>query len=153
MAESGNVHAVGVGRVDDDLANLTGFGETDVMPRLAGIGGFEDADTVGMLTADVGFAGADVDDVGFRGCDGDRSDGADGDAGGWIVSDGKPGTARVFGLPETAADRAHVEGIGLCDIAGDAVGAARAHGTDVAPMEAGEYLSGILLGSEGKSKG
>jgi Fusaric acid resistance protein-like len=34
VAESGDVHAVGVGGVDDDLADLTGFGEADVMPGL-----------------------------------------------------------------------------------------------------------------------
>ncbi len=120
------------------------------MPGLAGVGGFEHADAVGVLAADVGLAGADVDDVGIGGSDGDGSDGADGDAGGGIVGDGEPGAAGVFGLPDAAADGAHVEGVGLRGVAGDAVGAAAAHGADVAPVQAGEQLCGILLGCERK---
>jgi hypothetical protein len=153
VAESGDVDAVGVGGIDGDLADLTGFGEADVMPGLAGVSGFEDTDAVGVLAADVGLAGADVDDVRIRGCDGDRSDRADGDAGERIVGDGEPGAACVFGLPETTADRAHVEGVGLCDVARDRIGSTSAHGTDVTPMKAREHLCGILLGCERKSEG
>ena len=87
-------------------------------PGLARVGGFEHADAVGVLAADVGLAGAHVDDVGIRRRYRDGADGADGNA---LVGDGEPGAAGVLGLPDAAAHRAQIEGVGLVGVAGHGV--------------------------------
>ena len=145
MAESGDIHAIWVGGIDDDFADLAGRCETDRMPGLAGIGGFEKANAIRVLAANVGLAGAGEDDVRIRGRNGDGADGADGDAGGRIVGDGHPGAAGVLCLPNASAHRAHVEGVGLRRVAADGVGAPAAHGAHIAPLESGEQAGGILL--------
>ena len=154
VAEGGDVDAVRIVGVDGDAADVLGVVEADVGPGLALIGGLVHAVAVGVLAADVGLAGADVDDVGVRRGDGDGADGADGNA--VCRRDGEPGAAGVFGLPDAAADGAEVEGVGLAGNAGDAVGAASAHGSDVAPVQAVEQslriLARLSLGSSRKWK-
>src|ERR1700733_4128323 len=95
-----------------------------------------------MLAADIRLAGADVDDVGIGRRYGDGSDGADGDA---LVGDRKPGAAAVFCLPDAAADRTEIEGVGLIRVSCDGYGAAAAHGAHVAPFQAGEEIGRKLL--------
>ena len=80
MAESGDVNAIGIRRVDDDPADLARAFEADMGPCLARVGGFEHADAIGVLAADIRLAGADIDDVRVRGSDGDGADRADRDA-------------------------------------------------------------------------
>ena len=116
MSERRYINAIRIGRVDHHASDLTRGFETDVRPGLAGIGGLEHADAVGVLAADVGLAGADVDDVGIGRSHGDGADGADGNA---FVGDGKPGAAGVLGLPHAAADRAEIKGVRLVGVARD----------------------------------
>ena len=130
MAESGDVNAIGVGRVDHNASDLARGFEADMGPGLARVGGFEHADAIGVLAADIGLAGADVDDVRIRRGHGDGADRADRNA---LIGDGIPRAAGVFGLPHAAADGAEIEGVGLIGVAGDGIRASAAHGTDVAP--------------------
>ncbi len=118
VAERGDVDAIRVRRIHHDAADLSRAVEADMGPGLAGVGGFEHADAVGVLAADIGLAGADIDDVRVRGRHRNGADGADGDA---LIADGKPGAAGVFGLPDAAADGAEIKGVGLVGIAGDAI--------------------------------
>ena len=101
---------------------------------------------VGDLTADIGLAGSDIDDVGIGGRDGYGADGADGNA---LVADGIPRAAGVLSLPQASAHRAHVERVGLAGVAGDGEGAATAHGADVAPAKTREERGGELAGGGG----
>ena len=98
VAESGDINAVGIGRVDDDAADLARAFETDMGPGLARVGGFEHADAVGVLAADIGLAGADIDDVRVRGSHRDGADGADRDA---LVADRETRCGRQFSVFHT----------------------------------------------------
>jgi hypothetical protein len=131
-AEGGDVDAVGIGGIDGDAADAVSWAQADELPGAAGVGGLVHAAAVGGLRAGIGLAGADVDDVGIGGRDGDGADGLHR----FMVEDGAPGAAGVVGLPHAAADRAHVEGVGLAGVAGHGEGAAAAHGADVAPHQA-----------------
>jgi hypothetical protein len=110
-------------------------------PGLARIHGFEHADAVGILAADVGLAGAHVNNVGVGGRHRNGADGTDRNA---FVGDGKPGTAGVFGLPHAAANGTGIKGVGLAGVARDGVRASAAQGADVAPTQAGQQAAGIL---------
>ena len=146
VAHGGDEEAIGIRRVDGDTADLAGGVEPDVAPRLARVGGFVHAVAVGVLAADIDLAGADVHNVGVGWRHFHGAYGADRNA---LVGDGAPGVAGVFGLPNAAAHRAEVEGVGLAGVAGDAVSAAAAHGTYVAPFETGEQAIGILIDGSG----
>ena len=153
MAEHGDEEAVGIARVDEDGGDLLGVAESEVTPRLAGVGGFVHAVADGEIGALQAFAAADVDDVGVGGGEGDGADGA----GGLVVEDGLPGAAEVVGLPDAAVVDADVEDVGLVGDAGGADGAAAAEGADVAPTQAGivggvEGLGGEKGGDQGKQK-
>src|ERR1043166_3029005 len=59
MAESSGVNDIGIFRMDDDPADVPGFGEAHVLPSLARIGRLIDAIAPGRTLAIVGLAGAD----------------------------------------------------------------------------------------------
>ena len=155
VAERRDIDAIGIRRVDHHASDLARGFEADVGPGLAGVGGFVHADAVGVLAADIGLAGADVDDIGIRRRHRDGADRADGNA---LVGDGEPGAAGVLGLPHAAADGAEIEGVGLVGVAGDAIRASAAHGADVAPAQTGQQAAGILapgahlLGEDGETQ-
>ena len=60
--------------MDPDLGDHLGFGQSDVRPGLAAIRRLVGAAALNDVAANVGLAGADVDDIGIRGRDGDRAD-------------------------------------------------------------------------------
>ncbi len=152
VAQGGDVDAVGVGGIHHDAADAVGGGEADAAPGLAGVGGLVHAVAVGIFRADVGLAGADVDDVGVGGGNGDGADGLHRLG----VEDRVPGAAGVVGLPHPAAHRAEVEGVGLAGHARHRDGTAAAHGADVAPVQAGQQgrgeLRGLRRGGEGEGE-
>ena len=78
----------------------------DVLPGLAGVGGFVDAVAGLDVAADVGLAGADVDDVGIGRGDGEGADGL----GGLVVEDRLPVDAAVAGFPDAARGNGGVIG-------------------------------------------
>src|ERR1700756_5512313 len=143
MAEDAYDDHVRIFGVDDDRADVFRIFEADVGPGGAGIGGFVDAIAGGLL------AGADVDDLGIRGSDGDSADGGDV----LRVENREPNLTCVGGFPDAAAGSGHVVGgwvAGDAGYAGDASGAVRA---DEAPahggIEAGVDGDGRLLSESG----
>ena len=125
MAEGRYINAIRIRRVDHHASDLTRGFEADMGPGLARVGGLEHADAVGVLAADIGLAGADVDHIGIRRSHRDGADGADRNA---FVGDGRPGAAGVLGLPDAAAHRAEIKGIGLAGMTGDAISPSAAQG-------------------------
>ena len=103
------------------------FFEADVGPGGAGVGGFVDAVAGSLL------AGADVDDFGIRGSDGDRADGGDV----LLVEDREPDFTCVGGFPDAAAGSGHVVGGWVAGDAGDAGDASGAVRADEAPAHGG----------------
>src|SRR5262249_38112621 len=103
MTEGRDVHHIRVRGMDADFRNYLGFGQADVRPRLAAISRLVRAAALDDVAADVGLAGADVDDVWIRGRDGHRTDRRVIDQ---TVGHRLPRSAAVGRLPETAAGRA-----------------------------------------------
>ena len=93
---------------------------------------FVNAVAVGGITADGAFAGADVDDVGIGGRDGDGADGAEVDV---AVGDGLPVVAAVDGFEYAAAGSAEVVDKGLTGDTADGVDASAAEGSDLTEGE------------------
>ena len=102
-----DVDNVGIGRVDDDAADLPGFLQPHPLPRLAGVGRLVDA-VARVRDADArGVPGADPHDVLVR-----RRDGQAADAGHVLsVEDGLKGRAVVGRLPDAAVADRDVEGV------------------------------------------
>jgi len=73
VPQDGGVGDVGIGRVDDQRADLTLL-FPDVLPGLAGVQRLVDAVTRADVAADVGLAGAGVDHVGVGRGDGNGAD-------------------------------------------------------------------------------
>src|SRR5262245_8501000 len=67
-SERADIHDVGVGGIDRDLADLERVPQSHVRPRLAAIAGLVDAIAPRNAVAGVGLAGADPDDcwIGLR---------------------------------------------------------------------------------------
>src|SRR6185437_3451171 len=103
-------------------------------PGLAGVGGFVDAVADGEIRAVQALAAANVNDVGIRGRDGNRADGA----GGLVVKDRLPGPSVIVGLPHTAIANAYVKDAGLRGHAADSASASGTVGADVPPFEGGK---------------
>ncbi len=99
VAHRGDVHHVGVRRMNDDARDVVGVGESHELPGRAGVGGLEDA-LARVRRARVRLiAGAHPDDVRIGGRDGDGAHGRGADA----VGDRRPRRAGVRRLPEAAA--------------------------------------------------
>src|SRR6185437_14246221 len=110
-------------------------------PGLAGVGGFVDAVADGEIRAVQALAAANVNDVGIRGRDGNRADGA----GGLVVKDRLPGPSVIVGLPHTAVADTYIEDAGLRRHPADGATASATVRTDAPPFEGGEQR-GIKLG-------
>src|SRR5581483_228265 len=132
VAERCDVDEVRVARVNEDARDVLRVVESDVPPRLAGIGRLVHSVAVRDLRPHVGLARADVHGVGLRRRDRHRADRRDRLA----VEDRLPRAAGVDRLPDAAADRAEVEDVDLPRHAGDAVDAAAAERADEAPAKA-----------------
>ena len=129
-AEHGGEGDVGIGRMDDDRADLADL-LPDVLPGLAGVGGLVDAVADGDVAADVGLAGADVDDVRVRRGDGDGADGR----GRLVVEDRPEGQPAVGGLPDAAGGGGGVVGERIAGHAADAADAAAGRRADAAGFQ------------------
>ena len=118
VAHRGDEHAVGVARVDDDVADLLRVVEAEMLPAVAAVGRAIHARAVGQIFAQLRFAGADLDHVRIGRRDGDRADRGDV---GLAVGDVAPGLSAVRRLPHAAVHRAEVEDQWLRRVAGDGV--------------------------------
>ena len=132
MTDRRDEHDIGILWIDGHPTDLPRVVETDVGPVLAGIGGLIHPVAVRDLRPHVAFTGADVDDVRIRIRDGDGANRRHR----LRIEDRQPGPPRVRRLPDAAADRAHVERVGLARHAADAVHAPAAEGTEHAPAQA-----------------
>src|SRR5271155_5680610 len=120
MAEDADDNDIRIARINQDSADEARIFQSDVGPGGAGIGGAIDAVAGGL------FAGADDDDVGIRGGDGDVADGGYV----FVVKDWLPGGAAAGGFPDAASGGADVVGGGVAGDAGDCGDAAGAVGAD-----------------------
>ena len=145
VAEHRRERDVGVLRVHDHRADLP-FLLPDVRPGLAGVGRLVDAVAGRDVAADVGLAGADVDDVGIARRDRDRSDRRDR----LVVEDGLPGRPAVGRLPDAARRGGGVVDQRVPRHARRARHASAGGGADVAVLERLECLRGFgLVGLRG----
>ena len=108
MAEDGDEDPVGVAGVDDDLRDLLGVAQAEVLPGLAAVGGPVDAVAGGEVGALEALAAAHVDHLRIRRRHGDGAD----RAGGLVVEDRRPDPAVVVALPHPAVVHADVEDVG-----------------------------------------
>jgi hypothetical protein len=92
VAEGGDEELVGIFGVDFDVGDHLEVAEAEMDPGFAGVGGLLNAVAGGEVGADDACAGADIDDVGVGGGDGDGADGAGG-----LVVEEFPGGAEVGG--------------------------------------------------------
>lgn len=99
-----------------------------------GVGRLEDAVAGIEVAADIGLAGADVDDVWIRWRDGDRAD-RRGDARDLAVGDVRPTQAIVGALPNAAFDAAKIEEVRIAWNPCHCDGPAADIGADAAPLE------------------
>src|SRR5690606_20751333 len=108
-------HDVRVRWVDLDVTDVAGIGQPHVAPGSAAVGRLVDTIAVRHVAADVGLAGAHVDDLRVRGgdCDG----------------------AAARRLPDAAGTRAEVEGLPFRRVTRDGRYASTPMGTDAAPLQ------------------
>src|SRR5207244_2817176 len=127
-----DVHAIGVARVDHQVADLLRVVESQMLPAGAAIGGAIDARAIRDILARLRFARADVDHAGIRHRDGDRADGGNVRL---AVRDVAPRLSAVRGSPHATVHRAEVEYQRPGGIARDGDGASAAKRADETPLE------------------
>src|SRR6185295_3268911 len=115
-------HDVGIGRVDNDAADLLDVAEPDGAPGSSTVHRLEDAVADTEIRTMETLATADINDVRIRRRDGDIAHRS-----GWrAVEDRMPGPAVVIRLPHAAVVDAHIEHASLRWHAHATDGAARA---------------------------
>src|SRR5207237_9160030 len=65
VADSRDVGAIGVARIDDEIADLPRVVETEVLPAVAAVGGAVHTGAIREVFSRLRLARADVDDVGI----------------------------------------------------------------------------------------
>src|SRR5262249_6007890 len=93
-----DVDDVGVARVHEDLGDVLRLHQPDALPGGAGVGALVDAVPVADAALRLVLAGAEPDDVGIVGVDGDAAE----RVGAAVVEDGAHGQAAVGRLPQAA---------------------------------------------------
>src|SRR5208282_5302346 len=101
--------AIRIVRIDDDGCNLLRVAQSEMLPGAARVGRFVDAIAYREIGAAQAFTTADVNRVGTRRRDRERSNRTCG----LVIEDRIPGAAEVGGFPDSAVVRRHVEGIRL----------------------------------------
>src|SRR5437899_730409 len=109
MAESSDEHDIGIRGMDDDSADVTRVFQSNVIPCFAGIVRAIDAIAERDVTANAGFAGANIDDVGIGIGDGNGPNGG----GALFLEEGIPGNATIHRFPNAACDSAKIISVGL----------------------------------------
>src|SRR5260370_1325308 len=98
VAESGDKGNIGIGRMDDDLADVARVLQPDVVPGLAAVVRTIDAIAEGDVAANASLAGADVNHIRIGVGDRDAANGG----GGLLIEERIPGNATVRGFPNAA---------------------------------------------------
>ena len=112
------------------MRNHLALRQSDVRPRLAGIGGLVQPVAHCKVRSNDSGAGADVNDVRIARCHGNRADGPRG----LLVEDRLPVRAVVGGAPDTAVIEAGVSNVGLRGRPGDGTRTSSARWTDSTPV-------------------
>ncbi len=142
VSENRRVDQVRVGGVDPQLADLAAVAQPDVGPALPCVGGLVDAVARRGVATNARLAGANVDDVGVGGGDGDTADRPGAEV---LVGDRLPRHPAIHGLPNAAAGGAHVVHVGLARHPGHRGDPAAAVGTDRTPLQRIEQLLVVAL--------
>ena len=133
-----DVDAIGVARVDDDVADLLRVARGRGAPGLRRRRSSGTRRCRSEVFAQLRFAGADVDHVRIRRRDRDRADGRDV---GLAVGDVAPGLPAVRRLPHAAVHGAEVDDARM-GVAGDGVDASAAEWADESPAQCLESRRG-----------
>ncbi len=142
VPEHRRVDDVRVGGVDAQLADLTAITQPDVGPGLPGVGRLVDAVPRRGVAANASLAGADVDDVGVGGSDGDAADRPGAEE---FIGDGFPRHPAIHCLPHTAACGTHVIHVRLARHASHRRHPPAAIRPDRAPLQRAEQLLIVAL--------
>src|SRR5262249_50731026 len=133
----GDVDGVGVARVEEDLADVLGLLQSDLLPGLPAVGGFVNAVAVADGALAVVLAGADPDGAGIFRVQLDVADGV----GTLAIEDRRPGDAGVGGLPDPAGGHRDVVVTAVVRVDGEADDAAgEQRRADRAQAQPGEDL-------------
>src|SRR5262249_12551229 len=117
--------------IDGDAADVLRGDQPNVFPGAAGVCGLVNAVAISKVRAEVGLAGADINNVGIG-----LSHGKSADRGDWLaVKDRLPGNAAVDVLKPTSGNAAEVINVGLPLSAAKGDGASAAVRTDHAPAQ------------------
>ena len=132
VAERRDIDEIGIARMDADFGDVPRLREAEMRPRLARVGGLVDAIAMRDIATNRDFAHTDIDDVrvALR-----HRDGTDRGALEVAVGDVLPEDAAIFGLPDTATRRAHIEDLIAHGIARHRDDAATPEGADQPPFE------------------
>lgn len=132
MPAGGGIGDVGIGGMDDDAGEGGGVGEAGMLPGRTAVGRLVDAEARQRGAEDIGLTGAEVDDVGIGGGDGEASNRLCG----LTVEEGRPVLAGIGRLPEAARREGGVHDVPIAGNAGH-FGAAAADdvGSGIAPGE------------------
>ena len=134
--------AIGVFGIDDDGCDLLRVAQSEMLPGAARVGRLVDAVAYGEIGPAQAFTAADIDRIGIRWSNGQRSDRTC-----WLVIENWiPGAAEVRRLPNPAIVRRHVEDVRLARNTGNRHGTAAAKWADHAPMKFLIHRRVILLG-------
>jgi len=104
MAESGDKGDVGIGGMDDNLADVARVFQSNVVPGLTAVVRTIDAIAEGDVAANAGFACADINYIGIGVGDRDAADGGSG----LLIEEGIPGNTAVSGFPNAAGHGAKI---------------------------------------------
>src|SRR5579863_830708 len=131
VPESADVHDVGILRVYNDAADLTGVAQSDVGPGLTSIFRFINSIPGGQAGANVRFSRARVNYFGVGWSDCQRADRSDR----LPVEDWLPHNPGISGLPHSAAHRAKIKGGAISGNSGHRGDSASAKWPDQTPLE------------------
>jgi hypothetical protein len=133
MPERGDVHDLGIARVNDDAADVVGIAKTHVGPGFAPVEGAIHAVTPGRALAVVRFAGSRPDDVRIRRRDRQVADRKGSPV---AIEDRFPRRPAVHALEDPAGCRAHEDDLRVRRHRLHVVNApAEGRGADVAPLQ------------------
>ena len=139
MTERRNEEPIRIGGVDVDVADHLRIVQTEVRPRLAGVGGLVHAVALREVGTDDARPTADIDDVGITRRHGDRTDGA----GGLVVEEGEPRGPVVGGAPHAAVVESYIEYVRLTRHTGRRSRSACSCRTNLTPAHVGRGVNSL----------
>ncbi len=125
---------IGIAGIDHQLGDHVRLTQPRVRPRFSGVGRLVDPVPGVEVAANVGLAGAGVDDAGIRRCDRQRADRI-GDSRNLAVGDVRPFQAVIGAAPDAAFDATEIEEVLVAGNAGYGDGASTDVRADAAPTQ------------------